>query len=114
MPRLAVILFWSAMSFAFVMALIPLPPHVPGAPSDKVQHILAFAALAALARWAYPGAGLLTHLIGLSAFGALIEIAQAIPALHRDADPVDWLADTAATAAVLALARALRSKAGPH
>jgi hypothetical protein len=38
----------------------------------------------------------------LSAFGAIIEVLQAIPALNRDSDPVDWLADTVAAALVLA------------
>jgi hypothetical protein len=42
-------------------------------------------------------------LLGLSLFGAFIEVVQAIPALHRDTDIWDWVADTAAVAAVLAL-----------
>lgn len=104
MPRLPTIIFWAAMLFAFVMALLPLPPQLPGSPSDKVQHILAFAVLACLARWAYPNAGALKLLLALSAFGALIEAAQAIPALNRDADAMDWIADTIAAAVVLAVA----------
>jgi hypothetical protein len=42
---------------------------------------------------------------GLSLFGALIELAQAIPALHRDSDPLDWVADTVACTAVLVALR---------
>lgn len=41
-------------------------------------------------------------LASLSAYGALIEVLQAIPALNRDSDPVDWGADTLAAAIVLA------------
>jgi hypothetical protein len=32
----------------------------------------------------------------LSFFGALIEVSQSIPSLHRDCDIRDWFADTAA------------------
>ena len=70
----------------------------------KVQHVIAFATLAALGTFAYPRIALLRLLAGLSLFGAFIEVVQAIPALHRDSDVLDWLADTAAVAVVLALA----------
>ena len=49
-------------------------------------------------------------LIGLSLFGALIEVVQAIPALHRDSDPLDWLADTIACAIVLLAIRWWRAR----
>ena len=42
-------------------------------------------------------------LIVLSGFGALIEIVQAIPALHRDSDWRDWVADTVAILVTLAI-----------
>ena len=96
------LLFWGAIVFAFVMAILPHPPQIPGAPSDKVQHIMAFVALAGLGLWAYPRSQKRLLLVGLAAFGALIEVVQAIPALHRDSDPADWLADTLAATAVLA------------
>jgi VanZ family protein len=95
--------FWAATCFAFVMAVLPHPPQVPGEPNDKVEHIIAFATLAALGSLAYPRAALVKLLAGLSLFGALIEVVQAIPALQRDSDVKDWLADTAAVAVVLAL-----------
>jgi len=94
--------FWSAAAFAFTMAVLPNPPHLPGGPSDKVQHMLAFAVLAALASAAYRNAPLLPIGVLLSAFGAAIEVVQLIPALHRWGDVVDWVADTAAAALVLA------------
>lgn len=101
--------FWAALVFALVMALLPQPPQLPGDPSDKLQHIVAFATLAALAAAAYPKASLLRLLAGLSAFGALIELLQGIPALNRDSDPLDWLTDTVAAAAVLAMVWLWRS-----
>jgi VanZ family protein len=95
--------FWAAATFAFVMAVLPHPPEVPGEPNDKVEHIVAFATLAGLASFAYPRIALMRLLGGLSLFGALIEVVQAIPALQRDSDVKDWVADTAAVAVVLAL-----------
>jgi len=83
------------------MALLPHPPQLPGAPSDKLQHIVAFATVAGLGSIAYRKMGLMRLLASLSAFGAIIEVLQRIPALHRDGDPLDWAADTIAAAMVL-------------
>jgi len=105
--HVAQLLFWAAAAFAFVMAILPQPPAVPGAPNDKVQHIAAFATLAVLGTFAFPGATLLRMLVSLSLFGALIEVVQAIPALHRDSDILDWIADTVAVILVLMAVRPL-------
>lgn len=101
-------IFWAAAAFAFVMAILPHPPELPGAPSDKVQHIAAFLVLGVLASLAYWRTSLLRLAAGLSLFGAVIELVQAIPGLHRDSDAVDWLADTAAVALALMFVRLLR------
>jgi len=101
--RAARLLFWGAFTFAFVMAVLPHPPEFPGEPNDKLQHIAAFTTLALLSSFAYPAIGLVRLLIRLSLFGALIELVQAIPSLHRDSDVKDWIADTLAVAVVLAL-----------
>jgi VanZ family protein len=95
------LLFWAAVAFSFVMAILPYPPDLPGEPNDKVQHIAAFATLAALGAYAYSKTRLWQLLTGLSAYGALIEIVQAIPALRRDSDIKDWVADTMAAGAIL-------------
>ncbi len=97
---LARLLFWAAGIFAFIMAVLPHPPQVPGSPSDKIEHLVAFLVLAALGRWAYPDVKKRHLLLGLAAFGAVIEIVQAIPALNRDSDPLDWLTDVGAALAV--------------
>ena len=103
-------LFWAAWAFSFVMAVLPHPPRLPGEPDDKIQHIAAFVTLALLASWAFPRARAWTLLAWLSAYGALIELIQAIPTLHRDSDVVDWVADTVAAGAVLLIVRRWRSR----
>jgi len=104
------LLFWAAAIFAFVMAVVPHPPELPGEPSDKIQHIAAFATLALFGAWAYARFPLLQLLVGLSLYGALIEVVQAIPALGRDSDVKDWIADTAAAALMLVLVRWVRMR----
>jgi VanZ family protein len=106
--RLYRFLFWSAAIFAFVMAALPHPPQVPGAPSDKVLHVLAFTALALLGSAGYPRLSPVKLVIGLSAFGGLIELVQLIPSLHRDAELMDWIADTAAVVAIVVAIRLWR------
>jgi VanZ family protein len=99
-------LFWVAAAFALLMALLPHPPLLPANPSDKLQHAAAFVVLSALAAVGYSGRWAAIA-VGLSAFGALIELLQMIPSLHRDAQLTDWLVDTLAAAAVLLLFRRL-------
>jgi hypothetical protein len=93
--------FWAAALFALVMAILPQPPQLPGAPNDKLQHITAFLVLGGIASFAYPKTSPVFLGTGLSLFGAFIELVQYIPSLHRDSDPLDWIADTAAAALVL-------------
>ena len=111
--------FWLAALFAFTMADLPHPPALPGAPSDKVQHIAAFLVLGSLGSLAYAQSSPFRLGLGLSLFGAFIEVVQAIPFLHRDSDPLDWLADTAAVVLVLLIVRRFRARrkgriAGKH
>lgn len=101
--RFFLVAFWAALIFAFVMAVLPKPPALPGDPGDKVQHIIAFVVLTALARLAYPRVRALTLLLAFALFGALIELTQMLPALGRAAALDDWLADVAATIVVLAV-----------
>ena len=75
-----------------VAMLWPLdaPPPAPEG-SDKLVHLIAFAALAfPLARTGR--LGLLSVFIGASAFGGAIELIQ--PMFNRSADVNDWIADT--------------------
>ena len=108
--RIVRTIFWAAAFFAFVMAVLPHAPQLPGAPSDKVQHIAAFLVLGALASFAWPRTGPVYLATALSLFGAVIELVQLIPALHRDGDPVDWIADTAAAGLMLIVLHWLRAR----
>jgi VanZ family protein len=99
--------FFVCAAVAFVMALLPQPPEIPGEPGDKVQHMAAFFTLGALAATGWRDRGLPALFAWLAAFGAAIELFQAIPALHRDADITDWLADMLAAAVALALVQLL-------
>ena len=65
------------------------PPPAPDG-SDKVVHLIAFAALSfPLARTGR--FGLTPVFVGASAFGGLIELIQ--PSFNRSADMSDWVAD---------------------
>lgn len=94
------ILFWAAMFFAVVMAVLPHPPQV-GHVSDKIQHIAAFVTLTVLAVAAYPRTEPLRIAERLILLGAVIEVVQSIPVLHRDCDVHDLLADCLAIGAVM-------------
>ena len=110
--RLRSAAFWIAVAFTLVMASLPAPPQLPGEPSDKIQHILAFAVLTVLAVLAYPRAPRWRIAAGLALFGALIEAVQAIPVLHRSSDWRDWVADAAAVGFVLLLITGIRPLLG--
>jgi hypothetical protein len=93
--RLAIVLFWCALVFSVVMALLPHPPELAADKmGDKFHHMLAFAVMTGLAMLAWPQAERLRIIERLSFLGALIEVAQAIPVLQRDCDIRDWVADT--------------------
>jgi hypothetical protein len=95
MSRFFRLLLWAALLFAVTMAVLPHPPTAPVEVNDKYQHMLAFGTLSALAIGAYPRMPLRHILERLSFLGAMIELVQSIPALRRDCDIMDWVADTA-------------------
>ena len=101
--HLARLLFAAAVVTALVMACLPQPPRMGLNLSDKGQHAIAFVVLTALARAAFPGLGKAWIFAGLAAFGGLIEVIQAIPALGRDPSLMDWLADWLAIGVTLGL-----------
>lgn len=112
---IARILMWSAVVTAVTMALLPHPPALPiDAYGDKFEHMLAFAVMALLAAVAYPEVPLPRTAERLSFLGALIEVGQSIPYLHRDCDIRDWFADTGSVLAVLCLYALVRRLAGRH
>lgn len=106
------LLLAAATLFAIVMALLPHPPQTVEV-GDKNQHMLAFGTLALLAAYAYPAMPLLRIGERLSFLGALVEVFQSIPALHRDCDVWDWVADTAIVIVVLGVIALGRRRARP-
>lgn len=101
--------FFVSLVFTLYMALDPAPMPTPTLDSygDKVEHMLAFVTLTGLARLGWTRAPDWLLLERLSFIGALIEVFQAIPSLHRDCDWHDWVADTLAILATLVAIRML-------
>lgn len=93
-----------AMAFAVGMALMPHPVPIVEV-GDKWQHMAAFGTLTLLSVLAFPNGSLLRIGERLSFLGAMIEVLQSIPALHRDCDIMDWVADTTIIVAVLVVVR---------
>lgn len=100
--RIARLAFWPALVFALVMAVLPKPPELPTDDlGDKFHHMLAFFTLTLLAGIGWPRASLLHTGLRLVMVGAVIEVVQAIPALHRSADWRDLVADSLAVGAAI-------------
>ena len=106
--RLFAALFWAALAFAVLMATRPQPPALLAETNDKVQHIVAFAALTALARFGFPRLHWMLILGGLTLAGATIELLQMIPALGREASWADFEADAATIAVMLFVTESMR------
>ena len=107
--RLARVALVVATVLALAMALTPHPPSLQV--GDKWQHMAAFGTLTILSVAGFPRTPL--HRIGerLSFLGALIEVFQSIPAIGRDCDVMDWLADTYVIVGVLIVVRIVRGPA---
>jgi hypothetical protein len=100
--NLARIAFFAALIFTFYSAVIPPSQALQLFPWDKAEHFVAFYGLTGLAVAAFPKRNLFLIAGLLSACGALIELVQALPVVHRDCDFWDWVADTTAIIAALA------------
>jgi len=96
--------FWAALAFALFMAFDPKPPHLGiEQMGDKFAHMLAFSVLTVLAQLAFTTTPRWRIAERLSFVGALIEVVQNIPSLHRDCDIRDWIADTVVIVLVTAV-----------
>ncbi len=113
-PRLKLafrILFWLAMAFAVTMAVLPAPPKLAiDQFGDKFAHMLAFATLAGLGTLGFTRALRWRVAERLCFLGAMIELVQSIPALHRDCDIRDWIADCLAIGVATVVAAWLAPK----
>jgi VanZ family protein len=97
LARIGRIAFWLATLFAVTMAVLPKPPKLPmDRFGDKFEHMLAFSVLAFLAQFGFHRTPRLRIVERLSFLGAVIEVVQSIPGIHRDCDIKDWIADSVA------------------
>ncbi len=101
LTRLAKLAFFAALLFTFYSAVIPPQHALQLVPWDKAEHFIAFYGLTGLAAAAFPKRHIIAIAVLLSGFGALIEIVQGLPMVHRDKDFWDWVADTLAITAAL-------------
>lgn len=104
-PRLlTVIAFWACLIGAYVFAILPGRE----APSiflwDKLNHMIAFFVVTILCRLAYPRLPVLLIALLMAGFGGAIELSQAVPFIHRDAEWNDWFADCGAAIVGLIMA----------
>lgn len=105
-PRLWLGLWAAALLAVIVVCLVPPPPLQLPQHSDKLEHLLAYAILAAGAVQLFPrGRGLWMAGGGLVLMGVLLEFAQGALTSTRMADPADALANTVGV--VLGLSTAL-------
>lgn len=78
-----------------------LPGEPPFPHADKVVHLCGYAVLAfvAAAAWTWRRTlylrDYLVLALGMSCYGIFDELSQMIPGIHRNADVLDWAADTA-------------------
>lgn len=87
------------------LALSPSPPQLPATGWDKLNHLLAFAALGCCGALAWPGRRRWL-VAGLLAYGLLIELVQGLVP-GRFSEPADVLADLLGIAVGLLLAALL-------
>ena len=103
--------FFLALVAVGILALMPVPPPLPGAESDKIQHFAAFFVLAVLGASAFRRHTCLL-VFGIMAFGAMLELLQGTALIARDMSAYDWLADVAGTA-IGAFSAAVLFRASP-
>ena len=99
-------LFVAALIAALLLALLPAVDDPLSNMWDKLKHALVFAFLSGLAAFGWRDTPLFRIGERLSFFGALIEVFQSIPSLHRDCEPKDWVADTLAIGVAMILIKA--------
>lgn len=86
--------FAGTLLAVLLLTLLPIPPAFERLGNDKLEHMLAFFALAVLGGLGWPQARpwLATALLLV---GGAIEVLQGTPLVHRDMSLFDWFADAA-------------------
>jgi len=96
--------FGLALTAILVLSLMPVPDGLQVFSwQDKLEHATAFVVLGLMASSARLGRTRL-WVVGLLAYGALIEVAQSMVP-YRSADPADWAADAIGVALAVLIAR---------
>ena len=95
------VMFLCLLAAVLVLTLTPDDAGALRFANDKIEHLGAFFVLAFIGKNAWP-ARPLRLAIYLMAVGAAIELLQATPLIHRDAEFLDWLADAIGTGAGIA------------
>ena len=91
--RVAMWLFWPAVILVTWGELTPSPPHLETHVWDKLLHFTAYFGLAGMAAWSLKSRrALVLAVLGLIAFGGLLEIVQGMTG--RDADVLDEVANS--------------------
>lgn len=94
--------FLGAAGFALWSALTPTDGDSSLFFWDKLAHFVAFYVVTLLALPAFPRTRLVVIAAGLTVLGVAIEFLQMLPAVNRDSDVKDVVADAAGIAAALA------------
>ncbi len=107
--RVAQVAFWAVLLLLLAFTLLPIRVRVPLF-NDKAEHLLSFLVLVVLGAFAWGKRRLLLVALALAIVGGAIEIFQAIPAIGRDAEFLDWVADIAGVGAGLLFVTALGTR----
>jgi VanZ family protein len=107
---IAKLLFWLLIVITTYLMLMPAK-EVPNVLIfwDKLQHSLCFVVLSGAGLYAYMQRSKAVF-IGLSVYGALIEIMQSTLTSSRQGDPLDWVADSIGILLVAAIFMVVRKK----
>lgn len=95
------VVLWIAMAVGLYEALRPVPVGPPGQYADKIEHFVCFYLLTGAALLAYPRLKAAWLVAIAAACGAGVEALQSLPAIGRDAEFLDWVADMVGVFAAL-------------
>jgi VanZ family protein len=90
---IATLIFIACFTLLTYLLLMEMPPSNDGSVyKDKIQHIIAFGGVTFWGMMAFP-AQRLAIAIGLTVFGALMEVLQGVMTTTRQPSIYDWCAD---------------------
>ena len=106
-PRVRFGLYAAAVAVLLYLCLAP-SDHLPTVNLwDKAEHGIAWAVLAGAGLVLFPRRAWRIVLFAV-VFGAVIEVLQGLPAIHRDSDVRDWIADIVGVSAAWLVCQLIR------